>query len=75
MPYDIAIIGAGPAVYPLARFLNKNYKILIMDRRDLIDKENEKMKCCGGLLAPDAQQMLGRWLQSHLRFWLILRYS
>lgn len=60
MPYDIAIIGAGPAGVSLARFLNKNYKILIMDRRDLIDKENEKMKCCGGLLAPDAQQMLGK---------------
>ena len=60
MPYDIAIIGAGPAGVTLASFLNKNYKVLLMDRRDLVDRENEKTKCCGGLLAPDAQQMLGK---------------
>ena len=60
MSYDIAIIGAGPAGATLARFLPKYYKILLMDRRDLIDGENEKSKCCGGLLAPDAQEMLGK---------------
>lgn len=60
MSYDIAIIGAGPAGATLARLLPKHYRILLLDRRDLIDGENEKSKCCGGLLAPDAQQMLGK---------------
>ncbi len=61
MPYDIAIIGAGPAGATLARLLNKNYKVLLLDRRDLLDGETEtRSKCCGGLLAPDAQQMLGK---------------
>ena len=61
MPYDIAIVGAGPAGATLARLLDKRYKVLLLDRRDLIEGENEKrMKCCGGLLAPDAQHMLGK---------------
>lgn len=60
MSYDIAIIGAGPAGATLASFLPKQYKILLIERRDLIDGKEQKMKCCGGLLAPDAQQMLGK---------------
>lgn len=60
MAYDIAIIGAGPAGTTLARLLPRYYRILLLDRRDLIDGKNEKSKCCGGLLAPDAQQMLGK---------------
>lgn len=60
MHYDIAIIGAGPAGAALASFLPKQYRILLLDRRDLIDGENQKAKCCGGLLAPDAQKMLGK---------------
>ena len=60
MNYDIAIIGAGPAGAALASFLPKQYRILLLDRRDLIDGENRKAKCCGGLLAPDAQKMLGK---------------
>jgi len=61
MAYDIAIIGAGPAGATLARLLDRNYKILLLDRRDLIDGElSQRTKCCGGLLAPDAQQMLGK---------------
>ncbi|NLE26339.1 MAG: FAD-binding protein [Clostridiaceae bacterium] len=59
MRYDIAIIGAGPAGAALASFLPKQYRILLLDRRDLLDGENQKGKCCGGLLAPDAQKMLG----------------
>lgn len=59
MHYDIAIIGAGPAGAALASFLPKQYRILLLDRRDLLDGENQKGKCCGGLLAPDAQKMLG----------------
>ncbi|MCX7772870.1 MAG: FAD-binding protein [Clostridia bacterium] len=61
MAYDIAIVGAGPAGATLARLLNPNYKVLLLDKRDLVEGENEKRsKCCGGLLAPDAQHMLGK---------------
>lgn len=61
MSYDIAIIGAGPAGATLARLLDKRYKVLLLDRRDLIDVDNEpRTKCCGGLLSPDAQHMLGK---------------
>lgn len=58
--YDIAIIGAGPAGCNLARFLDKKYKVLLLDKRDVTnDKYPGIHKCCGGLLAPDAQNMLG----------------
>lgn len=59
--YDLAIIGAGPAGATLARLLGKDYKILLLDRREiLIRQENSFEKCCGGLIAPDAQQMLAK---------------
>jgi len=59
--YDIAIIGAGPAGCTLARFLDKNYRVLLLDKRDVTNEEYPAVhKCCGGLLAPDAQNMLGR---------------
>lgn len=55
--YDIVIIGAGPAGSTLCRFLDKKYRVLIIDRKS--ENENQKNeKCCGGLLAPDAQKML-----------------
>lgn len=61
MAYDIIIIGAGPAGATLARLLDKRYKVMLLDKRNLIDGNSEgNSKCCGGLLAPDAQQMLGR---------------
>jgi geranylgeranyl reductase len=55
--YDVVIVGAGPAGSTLARMLDKKYKVLIIDKRpfDISDMDE---KCCGGLLAPDAQKML-----------------
>ncbi|KUO59477.1 MAG: oxidoreductase [Gracilibacter sp. BRH_c7a] len=63
--YDITIVGAGPAGATLARLLGNEYKILLLDRRRLdipLDSFNGAgiEKCCGGLIAPDAQNMLAR---------------
>lgn len=57
--YDIVIIGAGPAGSNLARLLDKDYKVLLVDKRNLDqDITYKREKCCGGLLAPDAQKVL-----------------
>ena len=60
--YDIAIIGAGPAGATIARLLGEKYKILIIDKRRSETGETafEQGKCCGGLLAPDAQKVLAK---------------
>lgn len=60
--YDVAIIGAGPAGATLARLIGRKYKVLLIDRRrwDETAEQPERGKCCGGLLAPDAQKMLSR---------------
>lgn len=58
--YDITIIGAGPAGSTLARLIGNRYKILLVDGRRLksdIPGPGDR-KCCGGLLAPDAQAIL-----------------
>jgi geranylgeranyl reductase len=60
--YDIAIIGAGPAGATLARLLGRNYRTLLVDRRQL-DRPasgDSLAKLCGGLLAPAAQAELAR---------------
>ncbi|MCH3964469.1 MAG: FAD-binding protein [Clostridium sp.] len=60
--YDIVIVGAGPAGSTLARLIGDKYKLLLIDKRDL-ENENPKNhinKCCGGLLAPDAQKMIAK---------------
>jgi flavin-dependent dehydrogenase len=61
--YDIAIIGAGPAGATLARLIGNRYKILLLDRRELDapPRPESFIKCCGGLLAPDAQKILARF--------------
>lgn len=59
--YDVVIIGAGPAGATLAARLDKNLKVLILDKRSLDKQEGSIIKCCGGLLAPDAQQMLAHF--------------
>jgi geranylgeranyl reductase len=60
--YDVAIIGAGPAGSTLARLIGDKYKVLLIDKRRLTTAaENPSLaKCCGGLLAPDAQAMLSK---------------
>ena len=60
--YDIVIIGAGPAGSTFARLAEENYKILLVDKRELNGSHENfsSRKCCGGLLAPDAQRMLSK---------------
>ncbi|MCL2760037.1 MAG: FAD-binding protein [Desulfuromonadales bacterium] len=57
--YDIAIIGLGPAGATVARLLDKNYKIIAIDKKG--DGENSFRKPCGGLLAIDAQKALSKF--------------
>lgn len=61
--YDIIIIGGGPAGSTLARLLGGKHKILLLDKRELISPKISHFtfrKCCGGLVAPDAQYMLAK---------------
>lgn len=53
--YDIIVVGSGPAGATFARLISKQYKVL------LIDKYSNKEKCCGGLIAPDAQKVLAEF--------------
>ena len=53
--YDIIIIGAGPAGANLARLLDGRYRVLV------VDGSQGREKVCGGLLSPDAQDMLARY--------------
>ncbi len=57
--YELIIIGGGPAGSTLASLVGNKFKTLIIDRRDLTSKtENKQIKSCGGLLAPAAQKAL-----------------
>lgn len=58
--YDIVIVGSGPAGSTFAARLPKKYKILLLDKRQLDQEEGRIEKCCGGLIAPDAQHMLAK---------------
>jgi flavin-dependent dehydrogenase len=59
--HDIAIIGAGPAGAMLARLVGQQYRVLLVEKRPLDGPDTPTLgKCCGGLLAPDAQAMLSR---------------
>lgn len=60
--YDIVIIGAGPAGSNFARLISDKYKVLLIDKRDMENEnpKNTKRKCCGGLLAPNAQKMIAK---------------
>ena len=57
--YDIVIIGSGPAGATLARLIGDKYKVILLERRTFQEPLYSGLqKCCGGLLAPDAQRML-----------------
>jgi flavin-dependent dehydrogenase len=58
--FDLAVIGAGPADATLARLISDRYRVLLVDGRQLLGSSEGALskKCCGGLLAPDAQKML-----------------
>ncbi len=58
--YDVAIIGAGPAGSTLARLLGNAFKVVVVEKRDVVSDMITQEKCCGGLLAPDAQKMLAK---------------
>lgn len=61
MDFDIIIVGAGPAGANLARLIGGQYKVMILDKRNLAESVPGRIqKCCGGLLAPDAQQMMAK---------------
>jgi len=60
MTYDVAIVGAGPAGATLARLIGQRCRVLLVDKRQRDSRSGDftAAKCCGGLLAPDAQRML-----------------
>lgn len=55
--YDIVIVGGGPAGATLARLIGRDKKILVLEKTGAENGE----KLCGGLIAPDAQRMLGKF--------------
>lgn len=61
--YDWCIVGAGPAGSTVARLLSSYGRVLLLDRRrlDLDFDFSMTGKCCGGLLAPDAQCALAQF--------------
>ncbi len=58
--FDVAIVGAGPAGANLARLIGDKYSVVLIDKRDPGNPDTGRPagKCCGGLLAPDAQKII-----------------
>ncbi len=58
--YDLVIVGAGPAGATLARLVAGRYRTLLVERRapGAVLSGPRQAKCCGGLLAPEAQRAL-----------------
>jgi flavin-dependent dehydrogenase len=57
--YDVAILGLGPAGSTLARLIGPRLKTVAIDPRAA---GSGLVKPCGGLLAPDAQKALARFM-------------
>ncbi len=57
--YDIAIVGLGPAGATLARLLNRNFHVVVIDKKRSDGKGFHKP--CGGLLALDAQKAISQF--------------
>lgn len=57
---DFAVIGGGPAGATFARLAGSKWRITVLDRKSggNADSGIHTGKCCGGLLAPDAQREL-----------------
>lgn len=69
-PYDVIIVGAGPAGSALARLLGEKRSVLLLESRTMGRQGFTREKCCGGLLAPDAARQLramGLALPDHVR--------
>jgi len=58
--YDLVIVGAGPAGSTLARVAGSRLRTLLVERRPdgPAQPGPRSAKCCGGLLAPEAQRAL-----------------
>lgn len=58
---DVIIIGGGPAGSTLARLISKDFNVLLIDKKNRVEKKTTFKKPCGGLIAPDAQRALARF--------------
>jgi flavin-dependent dehydrogenase len=58
--YDVVVVGGGPAGATLARLVGSRHRTLLLERRPPGSGGAGPRvgKCCGGLLAPDAQKAL-----------------
>ena len=60
MRADVIIVGGGPAGAVLAWKLSRKLRVLVIDKRHLLqeDRIHAEEKCCGGMLDHSAQKEL-----------------